>query len=187
MCITMCGHLFCFECINSLLINNNNAKCPECRRLLNKKFYYFNNSNDNNYSSRVRYLINFLQQNNKKRFLLVVHNDSTVKTVNEILIKNNILCSNTKGNFINTKSELDKINVFTVSYSKIESILGMYNFSDIIILHPSYDDDHFKTENNLFLRLNTSNILDLNIYRFILKILMKKLQKFKLISYNFLI
>jgi hypothetical protein len=182
-CITMCGHIFCYECINSIMIQNNqNAKCPECRRLLNNKIHYYNYSDENIYSSRIKSLLKFLE-NSEKKFILVVDNESTTKIINDVLQKNNILCSTTKTIIDNDKFigfNSNKIKVITIPYYKLDFIVGILNCSDIVLFHPPYTEEYIRIEKLLYSRIKTSNISNTNIYRFILKDTYEEHIKYKL-------
>ena len=171
LCITMCGHIFCYECMNSMLMQKSQkSNCPDCRRPLSK-IYYFNSSEEVLYSSRINALLHFLKYKSDK-YLLVVDNDSTIKIVNDILQKNNILFASTKSIIDNDKLNnfnLNKIKVITTPYYKLDFIAGMLNCSNIILFHPPYNEEYSKIEKLMYSRIKTSNILNTNIYRFLLK------------------
>ena len=170
MCITMCGHVLCFNCINSLL-NKQNQSCPECRRQLNNKVYYYNNSIDNQYSSRIKHLIKFLKKNDEK-YILSTHNDFLMKTINEILQKENINSLDIKGVFeyeVLNEFNLNNIKVLLVPFNKLNLITDIVNCPNIIILHPLHTEEQIKLKNILYHKLKTSSVPKTNIFHFVLK------------------
>ena len=160
LAVTMCGHIFCYECINIVVERSN--KCPNCRNDINKNKIFklnFNNNidkqnNDNNnlinkIGTKLANLILFLKKENKHTIIFSQWDDLLVK-IGKILKKNkidNVFC---KGNCyqrdkaIRNFNQHDNIKVIMLSSDSTASGTNLTKAKQIIFIDPIYGDINYR-------------------------------------------
>ena len=151
VCITKCGHVFCYYCIvKSIIISaENSIDCPKCREKLflypSSGFYVINDEDNDEcqYGRRITYIIQKMQQNfqEKKRTVILSKWGHLLKHIQNILKNKNINLSGTR----------------ILSYKNIDQ------------LHRNYDECYFLDDPKNGVELNKvhyfcNNIFKLNVY-----------------------
>jgi SNF2 family DNA or RNA helicase len=89
---TICGHIFCYSCIEFTLKNNH--KCPLCNKILHKnELFYMNKNSDINaklLGTKLAYLINYINQTPDIYRIIFSQWDFLLKEIGKVLHENNI-------------------------------------------------------------------------------------------------
>jgi SNF2 family DNA or RNA helicase len=164
--ILQCGHMYCTECITTIL-QTTLKKCPTCKlQLKNTTIYAIDNKHKksdktidiiNLYGTKIANLINICNKMNDK-IVLFSHTPTLLQNIHKILNTNNI-----KSILIN-KENIYEINEFDKNDSKVLILSSEYNASglnitcakNIIILEPLKKDYMYRKqiENQIIGRLH---------------------------------
>lgn len=154
MGITMCGHIFCYSCINQSILSNNN--CPICRESISKETVHRVNDTDTDqqrkiqqWGSKINYLIKLLSRT-RKRVIIFSQWKTQLELLVDILKKNRIGSVFCKGNTHQKNHALIKFrtneNCKVLMMSTDTSVAGA-NLTEaeyIIFLDPVYGTPEFR-------------------------------------------
>jgi SNF2 family DNA or RNA helicase len=159
-CITICGHLFCLDCI--FIVLNNSSNCPICKTSLNRNDIYKISDQKNEeldihlkkYGTKLTTIISYINNNieaNNKIILFSQWNDC-LKLISNILLDNNIKSVICKGNLNQSNAIINKFNndpttkILLLSSASLctglnLTVANIVIFSDIIYGNPQYIKD----------------------------------------------
>lgn len=160
---TICGHIFCYSCIEYTMKNSH--KCPTCNKILHKnELFYMNKNSDSNANvlgTKLAYIINYINQTPNKYRIIFSQWDYLLKQVGKVLEENNIKHLYCMGNVYQKDNVLKLFNTCNPDKSKEDykiimlssentvSGSNLTNAEEIIFLDPVYGDKQY--------RLNTEN------------------------------
>lgn len=157
--VTVCGHIFCYQCLNTVINRTSIYKCPMCNRNLKRDEIYLlsyekpvvqKNSNEklksdliNEVGTKIANLIIYLKESNKHTIIFSQWDD-LLKKVGIILTNNNIKNVFCKGNCyqrdkaIREFNEDNKIKIIMLSSESAASGTNLTKADEIIMLDPIY-------------------------------------------------
>lgn len=186
MTITLCGHIFCDECI----IGVTNSLCPTCRKPMEKKDLIriqkikaktnINDENIKKYGSKITYIINWIKdilQNENNRILLFVEWTDVLYLIKKVLDELNIQNIICKGTSVQRSNAIHKFNttdcriiMLSSKYSCSGSNLTKANYIGIINPIGGTAQQRIATESQAIARVNRiGQKHDLTVSRFIIK------------------
>lgn len=129
-CKLDCGHEFCFNCLSKQLLIN--PSCPLCRKKITlENITIKKNKLD---CAKTNFLKFFIENNRKKKILIVTQYKSTENYIKQILFDN-------KSNFILVNKNLKKqsnYNVFVLNYNNIYFMRELKNINYVLFFEPLY-------------------------------------------------
>lgn len=151
--ITICGHIYCFDCIKQCVINKK--FCPLCKKeLLLKDIMIINKNNDNNnenneyinkYGSKLGKLISLiinLKNNDNTRIIIFSQWDDMLSLIGKTLTDNNIINNFVKGNVWSRNNSINKFknskedSVIMLSLKNAASGTNLIEATHIIFVEP---------------------------------------------------
>jgi SNF2 family DNA or RNA helicase len=153
MCITMCCHIFCNECIKSIFkINNRDTiKCPHCSHLLKKTdICIINNYKEQEktykYGTKIDYLIEYIKQTPNKYRIIFSKWNTLLHTIGKFLLQENINILYCEGTAYSKNKTIKEFNNISENNSKIIMMssttetagLNLKNAEEIIFMEPIY-------------------------------------------------
>lgn len=152
-----CGHEFCNNCIiKQLLIKPN---CPLCRKEINSN--EINIKKNNNPCSKYSFLKFFIENNKKKRILIVTQFKET-----ELFIKK--FLNEKKSNFVFINKSFKKqssYNIFLLNQSNLDYLKELKNINYILFFEPLYFCKYisYKIESEIIGKINLDQKNNLKI------------------------
>jgi rubrerythrin len=150
--ITMCGHIYCYTCI-STIVKENTSKCPNCQKGLNLDKIFLiskNKSMDkNSLGTKLAWLINYIKQTPNKYRIIFSQWDYLLKEVGKTLESNDIKNLYCQGNvyqkdkvlrLFNSKEENNQYKIIMLSSESTVSGSNLNNAEEVIFLDPVYGD-----------------------------------------------
>ncbi len=179
--ILQCGHMYCTECINTIM-NTNVKNCPTCKlHLKNTVIYTIDNTNKkspvidlvNLYGTKIANLINICNKL-KDKTVLFSYTPTLLTNIQKILNLNNIK------SILIDKTNIDEIKNFKKNDAKVLILSSDFNASglniicakNIIILEPLQKDYMYRKqiENQIIGRLHRiGQDKEINFIRLIIK------------------
>jgi hypothetical protein len=165
--ITICGHLFCYSCISTIIKESKTSgiasKCPNCNKniLLDNIFMISQNKSKDVdvLGTKLAYIINYIKATPTKYRIIFSQWDYLLKEVGKILEQNNIKHLYCQGNvyqkdkvlrLFNSKDTLNnEYRIIMLSSDSTVSGSNLNNAEEVIFLDPVYGDKQY--------RLNTEN------------------------------
>jgi hypothetical protein len=165
--ITICGHLFCYSCISTIIKESKTSgitsKCPNCNKniLLDNIFMISQNKSKDVdvLGTKLAYIINYIKATPNKYRIIFSQWDYLLKEVGKILEQNNIKHLYCQGNvyqkdkvlrLFNSKDILNnEYRIIMLSSDSTVSGSNLNNAEEVIFLDPVYGDKQY--------RLNTEN------------------------------
>ena len=147
--VSCCHNLFCLSCITGYFNSKINkiGECPYCRTKIGFEGITIiednidNINNDNNILlNKEKYLIKLISENNSKKWLVFSEFDATFNSLNELLLKNNIIFSKVCGSashIDNTIRNFDNglIQVLLLNAVHFGMGLNLEMATDVLIYH----------------------------------------------------
>ena len=91
--VTTCSHIFCYTCINMIILTSNN-KCPTCNVKLNTRDIYMISKNVDKdvkkMGTKLAYIIDYIKKTPEKYRIIFSQWDYMLKKIGAILTENNI-------------------------------------------------------------------------------------------------
>ena len=157
--IVVCGHIYCYSCINSVIINAkknfHTPKCPTCQKPISSDGLFLindstkNNETDeiNNLGTKIAWIINYIKQTPKKYRIIFSQWDYLLKEVGKVLEDNGIKNLYCQGNvyqkdkvlkLFNSNDVNSEYKIIMLSSSSTVSGSNLNNAEEIIFLDPVY-------------------------------------------------
>ena len=165
--ITICGHLYCYSCISTIIKESKSSgapsRCPNCNKNIQLDNIFMisqNKSKDvDNLGTKLAYIINYIKSTPNKYRIIFSQWDYLLKEVGKVLEKNNIKTLYCQGNVYQKDKVLrlfndkDVVNneykIIMLSSDSTVSGSNLNNAEEVIFLDPVYGDKQH--------RLNTEN------------------------------
>jgi SNF2 family DNA or RNA helicase len=165
--ITICGHIFCYTCISTIIKESKNSgtpsKCPNCNKNIQLDNIFLiskNTSKDvNELGTKLAYIINYIKSTPTKYRIIFSQWDYLLKEVGKVLEQNSIKHLYCQGNvyqkdkvlrLFNSKDvENNEYRIIMLSSDSTVSGSNLNNAEEVIFLDPVYGDKQY--------RLNTEN------------------------------
>jgi SNF2 family DNA or RNA helicase len=155
--ITICCHLYCYTCINSVIksskISNTSNLCPLCKKSLDVSKIFLiskNVSKDvNKYGTKISYIIDYIKKTSNKYRIIFSQWNHLLKEVGKILEENNIKILYCKGSayqknntlkLFNNENENNEFKILMLSSETTASGSNLSNAEEVIFLDPIYGD-----------------------------------------------
>ena len=161
--ITNCGHLYCYDCLNTCLSKGTNF-CPYCKANLDSSKIYllkYNKKNNkknkskidliNKVGTKLGNLIFYLKENNEHTIIFSQWDDLLVK-IGNILKKNNIKNVFCKGSCYQRDKAIREFNnksnikVIMLSSESAASGTNLTKASTVIFIEPIYGDLKYRKD-----------------------------------------
>jgi SNF2 family DNA or RNA helicase len=165
--ITICGHIYCYSCISTIIKESKNcgtpSKCPNCNKNIQLDNIFLiskNNSKDvDNLGTKLAYIINYIKSTPTKYRIIFSQWDYLLKEVGKVLEQNNIKHLYCQGNVYQKDKVLRLFNSKDITNNEYRIIMlssdstvsgsNLNNAEEVIFLDPVYGDKQH--------RLNTEN------------------------------
>ena len=162
--ITICGHMFCYTCINFIIKNSSaGSKCPSCNKPIQMDKIFLigapKSKDIEELGTKLAYIINYIKSTPDKYRIIFSQWDYLLKEVGKVLDKNNINHLYCQGNvyqkdkvlrLFNSPNTADnKYKIIMLSSDSTVSGSNLNNAEEVIFLDPVYGDKQY--------RLNTEN------------------------------
>lgn len=165
--ITICGHIYCYSCISTVIKESKNSgtssNCPNCNKNIQLDNIFLisqNKSKDvDNLGTKLAYIINYIKSTPNKYRIIFSQWDYLLKEVGKVLEQNNIKTLYCQGNvyqkdkvlrlFNGTDSDKNEYRIIMLSSDSTVSGSNLNNAEEVIFLDPVYGDKQH--------RLNTEN------------------------------
>jgi hypothetical protein len=165
--ITICGHLYCYSCISTIIKESKTSgtpsKCPNCNKNIQLDNIFLISQNKSKdvdvLGTKLAYIINYIKSTSNKYRIIFSQWDYLLKEVGKVLEQNNIKTLYCQGNVYQKDKVLrlfnggDTVNneyrIIMLSSDSTVSGSNLNNAEEVIFLDPVYGDKQY--------RLNTEN------------------------------
>ena len=165
--ITICGHIYCYSCISTIIKESKSSgtpsKCPNCNKNIQLDNIFLisqNQSKDvDGLGTKLAYIINYIKSTPTKYRIIFSQWDYLLKEVGKVLEQNNIKHLYCQGNVYQKDKVLRLFNskdtanneyrIIMLSSDSTVSGSNLNNAEEVIFLDPVYGDKQY--------RLNTEN------------------------------
>jgi len=165
--ITICGHIYCYSCISTIIKESKSSgtpsKCPNCNKNIQLDNIFLisqNQSKDvDGLGTKLAYIINYIKSTPTKYRIIFSQWDYLLKEVGKVLEQNNIKHLYCQGNvyqkdkvlrLFNSKDTVNnEYRIIMLSSDSTVSGSNLNNAEEVIFLDPVYGDKQY--------RLNTEN------------------------------
>ena len=153
MCVTMCCHIFCNECIKSIfkLSVKDTIKCPHCSHVLKKSDICIVNNykeQEKTYKSgtKIDYLIEYIKQTPNKYRIIFSKWNNLLHTIGKFLLQEGINILYCEGHAYSKNKTIKEFNNSSEKNAKIIMMssttetagLNLKNAEEIIFMEPIY-------------------------------------------------
>ena len=155
--ITICCHLYCYTCINSVIksskTSHTSSLCPLCKKGIDVSKIFLISKNIskevNKYGTKISYIIDYIKNTSNKYRIIFSQWNHLLKEIGKILEENNIKILYCKGsayqknNILKLFNNDDKDNEFKILMLSSETSASGSNLSnaeEVIFLDPVYGD-----------------------------------------------
>jgi len=165
--ITICGHIYCYSCISTIIKNSKSSgtssNCPNCNKYITLQNIFLiskNKSKDvDDLGTKLAYIINYIKSTPTKYRIIFSQWDYLLKEVGKVLEQNNIKHLYCQGHvyqkdrvlrLFNSKDTVNnEYRIIMLSSDSTVSGSNLNNAEEVIFLDPVYGDKQY--------RLNTEN------------------------------
>ena len=165
--ITICGHMFCYTCISTIIKDTKNtgiaSACPNCKKNLSTDNIFLVSENKSKdvdvLGTKLAYIINYIKSTSSKYRIIFSQWDYLLKEVGKVLEENGIKHLYCQGNVYQKDKVLRLFNSKDVANNEYRIIMlssdstvsgsNLNNAEEVIFLDPVYGDKQH--------RLNTEN------------------------------
>ena len=165
--ITICGHIYCYSCISTIIKQSNSSttpsKCPNCNKNIQLDNIFLISQNQSKdvdvLGTKLAYIINYIKSTPTKYRIIFSQWDYLLKEVGKVLEQNNIKHLYCQGNvyqkdkvlrlFNSKDTENNEYRIIMLSSDSTVSGSNLNNAEEVIFLDPVYGDKQH--------RLNTEN------------------------------
>jgi len=165
--ITICGHLYCYSCISTIIKESKSSstpgKCPNCNKSIQLDNIFLISKNKSKdvdiLGTKLAYIINYIKSTPNKYRIIFSQWDYLLKEVGKVLEQNNIKTLYCQGNVYQKDKVLRLFNgkdivnneyrIIMLSSDSTVSGSNLNNAEEVIFLDPVYGDKQY--------RLNTEN------------------------------
>lgn len=165
--ITICGHLYCYSCISTIIKESKLAgtpsKCPNCNKNIQLDNIFLISQNTSKdvdiLGTKLSYIINYIKSTPNKYRIIFSQWDYLLKEVGKVLEQYNIKTLYCQGNvyqkdkvlrlFNGKEIEKNEYKIIMLSSDSTVSGSNLNNAEEVIFLDPVYGDKQY--------RLNTEN------------------------------
>lgn len=153
MCVTMCCHIFCNECIKNIfkLSVKDTIKCPHCSHVLKKSdICIVNNYKEQEktykYGTKIDYLIEYIKQTPNKYRIIFSKWNNLLHTIGKFLLQEDINILYCEGHAYSKNKTIKEFNNSSGKNAKIIMMssttetagLNLKNAEEIIFMEPIY-------------------------------------------------
>ena len=165
--ITICGHIYCYSCISTIIKQSKSSttpsKCPNCNKNIQLDNIFLISQNQSKdvdvLGTKLAYIINYIKSTPTKYRIIFSQWDYLLKEVGKVLEQNNIKHLYCQGNvyqkdkvlrlFNSKDTENNEHRIIMLSSDSTVSGSNLNNAEEVIFLDPVYGDKQH--------RLNTEN------------------------------
>ena len=165
--ITICGHIYCYSCISTIIKESKSSgtpsKCPNCNKNIQLDNIFLISQNQSKdidvFGTKLAYIINYIKSTPTKYRIIFSQWDYLLKEVGKVLEQNNIKHLYCQGNvyqkdkvlrLFNSKDTINnEYRIIMLSSDSTVSGSNLNNAEEVIFLDPVYGDKQY--------RLNTEN------------------------------
>jgi SNF2 family DNA or RNA helicase len=162
--IKSCGHYFCKKCLDQIRNSISNANCPKCRNTFDgSDIINVQQVNDINNSSKIHELLNIINNNNNKKYIIFTQFDKVIDKIKQYLTRNNISAE--------TYNDYNGEQILLLSSQQNAEGINLSMFDKMIIFEPFEDNVYCnQVEKQLIARIHRIGRTKLvDVYRFITK------------------
>ena len=155
--ITICCHLYCYTCINSVIksskTSNTSSLCPLCKKGIDVSKIFLISKNIskevNKYGTKISYIIDYIRETPNKYRIIFSQWNHLLKEIGKILEENNIKILYCKGsayqknnilNLFNNDNKDNEFKILMLSSETTASGSNLSNAEEVIFLDPVYGD-----------------------------------------------
>lgn len=165
--ITICGHIYCYSCISTIIKESKNSgtpsKCPNCNKNIQLDNIFMISQNKSKdvdvLGTKLAYIINYIKSTPNKYRIIFSQWDYLLKEVGKVLEENKIKTLYCQGNVYQKDKVLRLFNDKDIANNEYKIIMlssdstvsgsNLNNAEEVIFLDPVYGDKQH--------RLNTEN------------------------------
>lgn len=189
--ITICGHIYCYSCINMIIKESKSSgtpsKCPNCNKNINLENIFLISQNKSKdidiFGTKLAYIINYIKSTPNKYRIIFSQWDYLLKEVGKVLEQSNIKHLYCQGNvyqkdkvlrLFNSKDvENNEYKIIMLSSDSTVSGSNLNNAEEVIFLDPVYGDKAYRlnTENQAIGRVRRlgNKFKTINVLRLLIK------------------
>ena len=155
--ITICCHLYCYTCINSVIksskTSNTSSLCPLCKKGIDVSKIFLISKNIskevNKYGTKISYIISYIKSTPNKYRIIFSQWNHLLKEIGKILEENNIKILYCKGSayqknnilkLFNNDNKDNEFKILMLSSETSASGSNLSNAEEVIFLDPVYGD-----------------------------------------------